>query len=64
MMRQVLDDKPGPARDIVVLNSGAAIYVAGLAGTLSEGVEKAREVLARGTARKRLESLVQFSNSF
>jgi len=63
MMRQVLDDKPGPARDIVVLNAGAAIYVAGLADTLAKGVEKAREVLARGTARKRLESLIQFSNA-
>ncbi len=63
MMRQVLDDKPGPARDIVVLNAGAAIYVAGLADTLERGMDKAREVLAKGTARKRLESLVQFSNS-
>ncbi len=64
MMRQVLDDKPGPARDIVVLNAGAAIYVAGLAENLAQGVDKAREVLAKGTARKRLESLVQLSNSF
>ncbi len=63
MMRQVLDDKAGPARDIVILNAGAAIYVAGITDSLEQGVDKAREVLARGTARKRLESLVQFSNS-
>jgi len=63
IMRQVLDDKPGPARDIVILNAGAAIYVAGLTHSLEQGMDKAREVLARGTARKRLESLVQFSNS-
>ena len=62
MMRQVLDDKAGPARDIVLLNAGAAIYVAGITNSLQQGVDKAREVLARGTARKRLELLVQFSN--
>ena len=63
MMRQVLDDKAGPARDIVILNAGAAIYVAGITNSLEQGVNKAREVLARGVARKRLELLVQFSNS-
>jgi len=63
MMRQVLDDKTGPARDIVLLNAGAAIYVAGITDSLQQGVDKAREVLARGTARKRLELLVQFSNN-
>jgi len=63
MMRQVLDDKNGPARDIVILNAGAAIYVAGITDSLQQGVDKAREVIVRGAARKRLESLVQFSNS-
>ena len=63
MMRQVLDDKAGPARDIVVLNAGAAIYVSGKADSLEQGVERAREVLARGTARKRLEELIRFSNT-
>ncbi len=63
MMRQVLDDKAGPARDTVLLNAGAAIYAAGITGTLQQGVDKAREVLARGAARKRLEQLVLFSNS-
>ncbi|HFC54331.1 MAG TPA: anthranilate phosphoribosyltransferase [Gammaproteobacteria bacterium] len=63
MMRQVLDDKAGPARDIVVLNAGAAIYASGVADSLKQGVERAREVLARGTARKRLEELIRFSNT-
>ncbi len=63
MMRQVLDDKAGPARDIVLLNAGAAIYVAGITDSLKQGVDKARAVLARGTARKRLEALIRFSNS-
>ncbi len=63
MMRQVLDDKAGPARDIVVLNAGAAIYASGVADSLEQGVARAREVLANGTARGRLEELVRFSNT-
>ena len=57
----VLDDVPGPARDIVVLNAGAAIYVADLVGSLEEGIERAREVIASGAARRRLEELRRFS---
>ncbi|GAB4292894.1 MAG: anthranilate phosphoribosyltransferase [Thiohalomonadaceae bacterium] len=64
IMRDVLDDKEGPARDIVVLNAGAAIYAADLAATLEEGVQKAREVIASGAARERLNRLVQVSNRF
>ncbi|WP_127475343.1 anthranilate phosphoribosyltransferase [Sulfurivermis fontis] len=64
IMRDVLADKAGPARDIVVLNAGAAIYAADLAATLEEGVQKAREVIASGAARERLDRLVQVSNSF
>lgn len=64
IMRDVLDDKDGPARDIVVLNAGAAIYAADLVATLEEGVQKAREVIASGAARERLDRLVQVSNSF
>lgn len=64
IMRDVLDDKDGPARDIVVLNAGAAIYAADLAATLEEGVQKAREVITSGAARERLNRLVQVSNSF
>jgi len=64
IMRDVLDDKAGPARDIVVLNAGAAIYAADLAATLEEGVQQAREVIASGAARERLNRLVQISNNF
>ena len=60
----VLDDTPGPARDIVVLNAGAAIYVAGLAGSLKEGVRKADRAIASGEARTRLDRLVVLSQSF
>lgn len=47
----VYDNQPGAARDIVALNAGAAIYLAGLAPDLAAGVARAREVLASGAAR-------------
>ncbi|MDZ7828670.1 MAG: anthranilate phosphoribosyltransferase [Halofilum sp. (in: g-proteobacteria)] len=62
MVRSVLDNEEGPARDIVALNAGAAIYVAGVADSLHEGVEKAREVIANGAARINLDELVRASH--
>jgi len=58
MLRGVLEDKPGPARDIVVLNAGAAIYVAGVTDTLKEGVRWADAAIKSGEARNRLDRLV------
>jgi len=60
----VLDDTPGPARDIVVLNAGAAIYVAGLAESLKDGVRKADQVITSGEARNRLDRLVVMTQGF
>lgn len=64
MIRTVLDNSEGPARDIVALNAGAAIYASGLAGDLNAGVSLALESLSSGAARERLASLVALSNSF
>ena len=64
MLLGVLDNLPGPARDIVLLNAGAAIYVAGRAQTLAEGIEQARTAIASGDARTKLDQLVAFSNRF
>ena len=61
MIRAVLDDQPGAARDIVTLNAGAAIYVAGLADSLKEGVFLADRAIASGEARSRLDRLVVLS---
>ncbi len=58
MLLSVLDNQPGAAHDIVQLNAGAAIYVAGLTATLQEGVKKAKEVIASGAAKNKLEALV------
>ncbi len=63
MIRAVLANEPGPARDIVLLNAGAAIYVAGLEPTLADGVARARRVLADGSARARLDALVEKTRS-
>lgn len=60
----VLDNGPGPARDIVMLNAGAAIYVAGLAASLKDGIAKADEAIASGEARNRLDRLVVLTQSF
>ncbi|MET0089422.1 MAG: anthranilate phosphoribosyltransferase [Candidatus Thiodiazotropha sp.] len=64
MIRGVLEDKPGPAQDIVMINAGAAIYTAGLAESLKEGVQKADAAIASGEARNRLDRLVVLTQSF
>jgi len=61
VLRDVLAGKSGPAADIVALNAGAAIYVAGLAETLEDGVAQAQRALAEGTAALKLEDLVRES---
>jgi anthranilate phosphoribosyltransferase len=62
VIKSVFANEAGPARDIIQLNAGAAIYVAGLAGTLAEGIAKAGEVIASGAAAQKLEELVRVSN--
>lgn len=63
-VESVLADEPGPARDIVILNAAAALYVSGAVGSLWDGVAAARDALAGGAARAKLDQLVQFSRSF
>ena len=61
MLLGVLANKPGPARDIVALNAGAAIYTAGLAESHESGVKKALTVIASGAAKAKLEQFVAFT---
>ncbi|HEY0825522.1 MAG TPA: anthranilate phosphoribosyltransferase [Ramlibacter sp.] len=63
LMRQVLDNQPGAARDIVLLNAGAALYAANVAADIKEGIARARAALESGAAKARLEQLVQVSKS-
>lgn len=61
MLRQVLDDQPGPARDIVAFNAGVALYAANVVPGIQEGLARAREAIASGAARGKLEQLVRVS---
>ena len=63
LMQQALDNRPGPARDIVLLNAGAAIYLAGVAGDLSGGIKLAEQVVANGSARRKLHDLIQLTQT-
>jgi anthranilate phosphoribosyltransferase len=60
----VLAGEPGPSLDVVLLNAAAALYVAGVAGSLWDGVAIAREAVKSGAARAKLDRLVAFTQSF
>lgn len=64
IIHQVLDNQPGPARDIVSLNAGAAIYAAGLTETLAGGITQAQAVLSQGAARNKLIEWINLTQSF
>ncbi|MCC7277302.1 MAG: anthranilate phosphoribosyltransferase [Chromatiaceae bacterium] len=64
LLLAVLDGQPGPARDIVLLNAGAAIYVSGVTDSLTEGVRWAGAAIDSGEARRRFERLVALTQSF
>jgi len=64
MLLAALDGTLPPARDIVLLNAGASLYVSGVAGSLRDGVDRAREAIESGAARQRLDKLVELSRSF
>lgn len=57
----VLTGQKGAARDIILLNAGAAIYVAGLALSMQEGIKRASEVIDSGGAKSKLEQLTALS---
>jgi len=60
----VLANEPGAARDIVVLNAAAALYVSGVVASLWDGVAAADGAIASGKARAKLDQLVKFTRSF
>ncbi|MBI5793364.1 MAG: anthranilate phosphoribosyltransferase [Rhodocyclales bacterium] len=64
MMFEALENKPGTPREIVTLNAGAALYTANLADSVGEGIAKAREAIASGAARKKLDDFVAFTKKF
>ena len=62
MILAVLNGKTSAARDIVLLNAGAAIYVSGLVDTMQAGIEKAAAVIDSGAALQKLHQLISYSN--
>jgi anthranilate phosphoribosyltransferase len=60
----VLQNQPGPALNIVLLNAGAAIYVAGQAKSIQAGIERARKVIASGEAKAKLDEFIAATNQF
>ena len=63
VIKEILDNKAGPARDIVALNAGATIYVSGIADSLQAGIERALAVIANGEAKIKLEQFIKVSNA-
>jgi anthranilate phosphoribosyltransferase len=64
MLLGVLDNQNGPAKDIVVLNAGVALYAANVASSMKEGVQQAQLAIESGAAKAKLNALVALSNQF
>jgi anthranilate phosphoribosyltransferase len=62
MLMGVLNNEPGAARDIVILNAGAALYAANVAVSIAEGIAKAQVAVESGAAKTTLQRLVRFSS--
>ncbi|MBE7421115.1 MAG: anthranilate phosphoribosyltransferase [Zoogloeaceae bacterium] len=64
MVLEALANTPGTPREIVTLNAGAALYAANVAGSVADGIARAREAIASGAARARLDAFVNFTRRF
>ncbi len=64
MLLGALENTPGPAREIVTLNAGSALYTANKADSIAAGIALAREAIASGAARKKVDEFVQFTRKF
>jgi anthranilate phosphoribosyltransferase len=63
MLRGVLDNQPGAARDIVMINAGAALYAANVASSIADGLARARVAIESGAAKAKLAQFVAFGQS-
>ncbi|MBW2031171.1 MAG: anthranilate phosphoribosyltransferase [Deltaproteobacteria bacterium] len=61
IIQEILEGKKGPKRDMVLLNSACSFLVAGIDGSIGEGIERAAEAIDSGRAREKLDSLIQFT---
>ena len=64
LIRSALNNEDSAARNIILLNAGAAIYVAGITDDLDLGVQRASDVIASGKALEKMQALVELSQSF
>ncbi|MDR2164374.1 MAG: anthranilate phosphoribosyltransferase [Zoogloeaceae bacterium] len=64
MLRGVLDNQVGPARDVVIFNTGVALYTADIADSIADGIQRARAVIESGAAKTRLEAFIQYNQRF
>ena len=64
MVLEALADTPGTPREIVTLNAGAALYAANVAGSVADGIARAREAIASGAARAKLDEFVRCTQKF
>ena len=62
MLLSVLDDEAGPARDVVVFNTGVALYAANVVSRIEDGMARAREALSSGAAKAKLDQLVSVAH--
>lgn len=64
LLRSILSGKPGPQRDVVLMNAAAALVAGDMALSLKEGIDMARKVIDSGQAMAKLDRLIEFSQSF
>ena len=64
MLLEALENREGTAREIVILNAGTALYAANVTGSIADGIRLARETVASGAARQKLDEFVQFTKKF
>lgn len=63
MLLEAIEGRGGPAADVVALNAGAALYAAGVAVSIRDGLERARAEMARGTPRAKLDEFVALTRT-
>jgi len=64
IIKQILVGKKGPQREVVILNSGTALYVSGKVRTINQGIKLAQESIDKGKAKETLNKLIRISNNF
>ena len=63
MLKSVLVNQDGPAKNIVILNAGVTLYAAGVASTIKAGIDRAREAIETGAAQAKLDQVLAFTQS-